>query len=644
MTRRGVWLTGGVLVIAISLLRVVHTREMAGLAGLSGPPPASPSPPTLEPQDPEPKSPSGPADDAPTHAFRLPSGRAPALGCAAARAIVAQARAQLSHPPEAVDPKTLADSTADWLDPYGLWSVAPDSPLVAAFDRRAPAVLADLEGRSAGDCPGARSLGAGLVSWVDDLRGVFEESRAHDSSSEDAAEAESAPAFEGATVTRPARELAAMLGRRVGAIEAQLGDSGRAFADAAEERYFPSLDQQGWAGVVLAAAVRAYVPAIDPHGAWAPLDEESSVYEVDLEAHPPPRLWEKAERTALGIRIESGASSPLTDGDVVLSLAGVPTAGLSYEQTEQLAFAAADAHPPAEAIVVHAGAVATTTLSLEEVESEASGTAGSAQDDELPVERVEFGDGDAIVVAIHDIRDDLGEALTRAILHERERPARPVAGVVLDLRDNGGGSTDGAIDALGIFIPGAPLFPMKRRDGSLETDRAPEPPGVDRWRGPVAVLVDAETASAAEMVAGAISAYRRGPVVGTTTFGKGCAQEYIDDDADAGVLRLTTLVYALPDGTPVQRIGLTPTIRFPFSVQAPIDRESFLPHSPPTWRGPDVRDTVVMARAEDGTWATPWPAHTGNVGPCKDGEVCRALRLLGGNPATARRKSVSKGR
>ena len=45
---------------------------------------------------------------------------------------------------------------------------------------------------------------------------------------------------------------------------------------------------------------------------------------------------------------------------------------------------------------------------------------------------------------------------------------------------------------------------MKRRDGSLETDRAPEPPGVDRWRGPVATLVDGDTASAAEMIAGAL--------------------------------------------------------------------------------------------------------------------------------------------
>ena len=129
------------------------------------------------------------------------------------------------------------------------------------------------------------------------------------------------------------------------------------------------------------------------------------------------------------------------------------------------------------------------------------------------------------------------------------------------------------------------------------------------------------------MIAGALATYRRGPTVGTATFGKGCAQEYVDDDAHAGVLRLTTLVYALPDGTPVQRVGLVPQIRFPFLPQTDglsNEREAKLPHSAPPWRGPDLRDPAMK------TAETPWPTHGGNVGPCHDAEVCRALRTLGG--------------
>jgi carboxyl-terminal processing protease len=591
------------------------------------------------------RSGGGGGDDARSHAFRTPTGDAPALSCEDARAVVTQARTQLAYAPDAVEPRAFAEAAADWLDPYGLWSVSPDTPVAAAFDDKASELLADVEGRGSHDCASARVLGGELARWVGELRAAFDEARLHGGGPEDAATSASAAAFEGATVTRPARVLAESLGRRIGAVEREIGGAAHPYVDTARARYFPSYDADGWARVVLAAAVRAYVPTIDPHGAWAPMDEESSVYEVDLEAKPPARLWERAERTAMGVRIASGAAPPLADGDVVIGLAGVPTAGLSFEQTEQLGFAAADVRPPAQAVVLRGGERMPVTMWLDGEPLEGkNGAAEADSDDDLPVERVPYGDGDAVLVAIHDVRDDLGEQLTRALLREREREGRPVTGVLLDLRGNGGGSTDGAIDALGVFIPGAQLFPMKRRDGSLEADRAPEPPMVDRWRGPVAALVDSDTASAAEMIAGALVSYRRGPTLGTTTFGKGCAQEYLDDAARAGVLRLTTLLYALPDGTPVQRVGLAPTLRFPFGVATANDREALLPHAPPAWRGPDLRDKLVLMHAEDGSWNVSWPSSGGAIGPCKDADVCRAMRLLGAAPATARRGAAAKGR
>ncbi len=201
--------------------------------------------------------------------------------------------------------------------------------------------------------------------------------------------------------------------------------------------------------------------------------------------------------------------------------------------------------------------------------------------------------------------------------------------MLLDLRGNGGGSTDGAMDAIGVFLPGVPLFPMKRRDGTLETDRAPEPPRAQRWTGPVATLVDAATASAAEMISGALSSYRRGPSVGETTYGKGCAQEYLNDDAHAGVLRLTTLLYALPDGTPVQRIGLAPTLRIPL-VGKPVtdddDREATLPHAPPTWRGPDVRPAAASSESYAPLAGRPRRCHRPVQGRRRVPRLARARR------------------
>lgn len=571
-------------------------------------------------------------EDERPHTFRVPSGDPPTLTCDAARAIIGQVRRNLAYAPDAVAPRAFATATGDWLDPYGLWTVAPDTPLGAALEKRAADLLGEIEGRGA-DCAAARDVGRALAAWVAELRALYDRDHAA-STSEDAASAASDPIFEGATVTRPARALASLLAQRVRAVERGLGASGEPFVAAARARYFPSLDDDAWSRVVLAAAVRAYVPLVDPHGAWAPLDEEASVYEVDLEARPPGRLWDKSTRTAIGLRIDTGAAAPLRAGDVVLSLSGVATAGMPLEQLEQLGYATSEAKVAQQAVVLRAGEKSprTLTLSRESDDPSSPPSSGGAPVDELTAERIAFGNGDAIVIAIRDVRDDVGDDLAHALLRERERGGRPITGVVLDLRGNGGGSTDGAVAALGIFLPGAPLFPMKRRDGTIETDRAPETPNVDRWSGPVATLVDGETASAAEMIAGALTAYRRGPSVGTVTFGKGCAQEYLDDAARAGVLRLTTLLYALPDGAAVQRVGLAPTIRFPFAPQPGAqsrDREALLPHAPPSWRGPDVRDRAILTRSDDGTYEVAWPAHGGNVGPCRDPEVCRALRALG---------------
>jgi carboxyl-terminal processing protease len=475
-----------------------------------------------------------------------------------------------------------------------------------------------------------------LVTWVGQLRTAYEATRTT-GTVDDLHFAAADPPFEGVSVKRDARDLAAILGQRIHAVSNGLGSDAARFVTTASTRYFPPLDAVGWSHVVLAAAVRSYVSLLDPHGAWAPLDEAASVYEVDLEAHPPSRLWEKASRTAIGVRVDSGAAAPLQDGDVVLSIAGVATAGMPLEQLEQLEYAASDAQVAQEGIILRVGEseLRTVTFSPDDAPGVANPeVAADETDDGVPVERVAYGSGDALVVAIHDVRDDLGDALTRALLRERERGGRSIAGLVIDLRGNGGGSTDGAIDALGLFLPGAPLFPMKRRDGSIETDRAPEPPDVDRWTGAVATLVDGDTASAAEMISGALAAYRRAPNIGSPTFGKGCAQEYVDDDAREGVLRLTTLLYSLPDGAPVQRIGLTPTIRLPLATPdhgTTREREATLPHAPPSWRGPDVRDTAMVDRDQESTWLAAWPPHGGNVGPCKDADVCKALRALGGS-------------
>lgn len=549
-------------------------------------------------------------------ALVVPTGAPPMLACDDARRVVAQARGLLASSPPPVDPRPFADALIDWLDPHGLWTAAPDSPVAASIRTRSRDLLAELESNGQTTCPVAEALGAELLGWVTDLRGAYAAAHrgATATTREEAFRLASAPAFEDGAITRPARELATELGARLGTIRLSYAGAVDDAADAALARALP--EGMPWDAVLLAAAVRAYLPQIDPHGGWAPLDEETALYEIDLEAAPPPRLWRRMVRTALGIRMEETSATALGPGQLVLRVGDVATSCLSVEQAEQLAFVDADPAGPAMRRVSVLTAADATPRSLDVTLGGEGG--GDDRPGGLESHLVPYGGGHVLVIGIGDVPDSLGEDLIAAI--HRGKSEGVLVGVVLDLRGNGGGSTDGASNALGVLLPGATLFPLRRRDGTVEVERAPTPPPVDRWTGPVAALVDGDTASAAEMIAGALAAYRRGPVIGDRTYGKGCAQEYLDDEAHVGVLRLTTLLYALPDGSPVQLTGISPTLKIP--MPRTTEREALLSHPLPAWHGPDVRDRSLVRE-------TPWIGHGGVVGPCGDPTVCRALRALG---------------
>jgi carboxyl-terminal processing protease len=612
MRKAGV-LVAALVPVAVVVWAIVRTPMTPPVAVAPAPSASASASPETDPDDGH--------DDDRSYVFRIPSGEPTALSCDDARAIIEQVRAGLAYAPESVKPGPFAASAADWLDPHGLLSLSKDAPSAQALNKAAPDLLADIEGKRKRGCASAEAPGAVLEAWSSELRAAFDKGRAAPGATT------AASALEAIPVATSAREAAEELGRRAGAFEIAHGSEGKHYADEARRRFFPPLDKDGWAKVVLASAVRAYVPLVDPHGEWAPFDEESRIYEVDLASRPPSRLWGRAILTAIGVKITEAPTPPFAENDLVLSVANVATAGLPLEQVDQLGFASNDPKTTLTAVVLRDGQI--KKLQIGKVED--AGAAPHAGAD-LPVERIAFGDGDAIIIPIKDVRDELGDDLATAISEQREKPGRKLNGVVLDLRGNGGGSTDGALGALSLFLPGAPLFAMKRRDGTVEIDRAAVPHERDRWNGPIATLVDGSTASAAEMIAGALAAYKRGPTIGATTFGKGCAQEYVDDDAHAGVLRMTTLVYALPDGTPVQRVGLVPQIRFPFVAQGDPqtieERESKLAHSAPAWTGPDVRDPAVLAQKND---EAAWPTNNGNVGPCQEADVCKALRLIGGS-------------
>lgn len=151
--------------------------------------------------------------------------------------------------------------------------------------------------------------------------------------------------------------------------------------------------------------------------------------------------------------------------------------------------------------------------------------------------------------------------------------AQKLDGVVLDLRNNGGGSLNEAVELTGLFIDRGPVVQVRESGGrvAVEGDRNA---GV-AWDGPLAVLINRGSASASEIFAGAIQDYGRGLVIGETTFGKGTVQNLVDLDRwpanegqQFGQVKLTIAQFFLPGGSSTQNKGVVPDIAFPVTVDA----------------------------------------------------------------------------
>ena len=131
-------------------------------------------------------------------------------------------------------------------------------------------------------------------------------------------------------------------------------------------------------------------------------------------------------------------------------------------------------------------------------------------------------------------------------------------GLILDLRNNGGGYLDTAIDVVSEFIDEGVVMYEQFGDGREVEYRA-------RGRGlatdiPLVVLVNEGTASASEITAGAIQDYGRGVLVGTTTYGKGSVQNGILLDDDSGAVRVTVARWLTPDRRQIHEVGLEPDV------------------------------------------------------------------------------------
>ena len=148
-----------------------------------------------------------------------------------------------------------------------------------------------------------------------------------------------------------------------------------------------------------------------------------------------------------------------------------------------------------------------------------------------------------------------------------ELQAKGVDGIVIDLRNNGGGALSEATELTGLFIEQGPIVQIRESSGQVDVKSDNDP--AIYYSGPLAVLVNRNSASASEIFAGAIKDYHRGIVIGEPTFGKGTVQTLIDlgqqirSTENLGRLRLTMAQFFRINGGSTQHKGVVPDIVFP---------------------------------------------------------------------------------
>ena len=148
-----------------------------------------------------------------------------------------------------------------------------------------------------------------------------------------------------------------------------------------------------------------------------------------------------------------------------------------------------------------------------------------------------------------------------------------VDGVMVDLRNNGGGSLAEATDLTGLFIDKGPVVQVRNAGGQVEQEE--DTKAGMAWDGPLAVVVNRGSASASEIFAAAIQDYGRGVIIGEPTFGKGTVQNLVDLDQMSqnekptfGELKMTIAQFFRINGGSTQLRGVTPDISFPLTVDA----------------------------------------------------------------------------
>ena len=134
--------------------------------------------------------------------------------------------------------------------------------------------------------------------------------------------------------------------------------------------------------------------------------------------------------------------------------------------------------------------------------------------------------------------------------------SKNINGLIIDLRDNGGGLVSSVTNVLRDILPNGVIFSTIDKNGNKKETTCN---GENELEIPLVVLVNGNTASASEIFAGAVQDYQKGTIVGTQTYGKGIVQDVYKLN-DGSVIRLTVSHYYTPNGNDIHKKGITPDV------------------------------------------------------------------------------------
>lgn len=248
------------------------------------------------------------------------------------------------------------------------------------------------------------------------------------------------------------------------------------------------------------------------------------------------------------IKNTPGEKAGLRAGDVISAIDGEETAEMSQMK----------------AVDMMRGEEGTdVTLTIDRGDEDPFEVEITRKDIEVPYVETEMKTEEIGYISLAQFIENVGQDVEKAVAELKEQGAR---GIILDLRNNPGGLLDEAVNVSSVFLDEGVIVSVRQKD---ETERVLD---VNKniasdTQIPLIILINNGSASASEIVAGAVQDYDRGKLIGTTTFGKGVVQSVVPLK-DGSAVSLTTARYYTPNGNYIHEKGIEPDTEVELDIEA----------------------------------------------------------------------------